>query len=110
MRPTAARPPWLHVEADAIVLDVFVAPRGSRTRVMGTHDQRLKVQLAAPPTEDRANLALVQFLAGILGVARAQVEIVAGGANRCKTVRLAQVNPERALLALSPVAPANAVG
>jgi hypothetical protein len=97
-------PPWLHIQAGDIVLDVLVTPGGSRERVMGTHAQRLKVQLVAPPTENRANVALVRFLARSLGVARAQVAIVAGTTSRCKTVRVAKLTPQRVLLALAPVA------
>lgn len=97
------QPAWLHEQTDAILLDVVVAPRGSRTRVMGTHDGRLKIQMAAPPTESQANMLLVHFLAQSLGVARAQIGIVGGAANRRKTVRLAGVSTEKVLLALAPV-------
>ncbi|MFC1612143.1 DUF167 domain-containing protein [Myxococcota bacterium] len=68
-------------------MDVLVSPRASRTRVMGVHDNRLKIQLAAPPVEGKANNALVRFLARGLDVSRAQVEIVGGSSSRRKTVR-----------------------
>jgi uncharacterized protein (TIGR00251 family) len=95
-------PPWLHIEAADIVLDILVTPGGSRERVMGTHAQRLKVQLVALPRENRANTALVRFLARTLRVARAQVAVVAGAASRSKTVRVAKLTPQRVLLALAP--------
>jgi hypothetical protein len=69
---------------------------------MGTHDGRLKIQLAAPPAENQANMLLVQFLAQSLGVARAQISIVGGASNRRKTVRLAGISAEKAILALAP--------
>jgi uncharacterized protein (TIGR00251 family) len=95
-------PSWLHPQGEDILLDVFVAPRATRTRIMGVHDGRLKIQLAAPPVDGKANDALVRFIAETLGVARAQVEIVGGPASKRKTVRLAGVPPQRALLALTP--------
>lgn len=96
-------PIWFHPQGDDILLDVIVSPRATRTRIMGVHDNRLKIQLAAPPADGKANDALVRFLAEVLQVARAQVEIVGGPASTRKTVRLAGVPSQRALLALVPV-------
>ena len=67
-------PVWLHPQGDDLMLDVVVSVRASRTRVMGVHDNRLKLQLAAPPADGQANDALVRFLAEALQVARAQIE------------------------------------
>ena len=95
-------PPWLYISGEDVRLEVVVAPRASRTRVMGVHDSRLKIQLAAPPVDNKANEALVRFLADTLGVARAQVEIIAGASNKRKTVRVAGVTETRVLVKLSP--------
>jgi len=95
-------PPWLTPRADGLMLDVLVAPRASRNRILGVHDERLKIQLTAPPVDGKANDALVRFLADVLGIAKAQVEIVGGPANKRKTVRLTGVAPHLALLKLAP--------
>jgi uncharacterized protein (TIGR00251 family) len=84
------------------MLDVLVAPRASRNRILGVHDERLKIQLTAPPVDGKANDALVRFIADVLGIAKAQVEIVGGAANKRKTVRLTGVAPHLALLKLAP--------
>jgi uncharacterized protein (TIGR00251 family) len=84
-------PPWLRQEPQGLVLELLVQPRASRTRVAGEHGGRLKIQLAAPPVEGEANAALVEFLAGALGVRRADVAIVRGAASRRKTVRVAGI-------------------
>lgn len=99
------KPAWLHEQLDAIQLDVVLAPRASRTRVMGTQDNRLKIQIAAPPNDKQANMLLVQFLAHSLKVASAQISIVGGASNRRKTVRLMGVSAAGVLLALAPGAP-----
>jgi uncharacterized protein len=82
-------PPWLREAAGAVLLEVLVQPRASRTRVAGEHDGRLKIQLAAPPVDGEANEALIAFLAAALGVRRADVTIERGAAGRRKTVRVA---------------------
>ncbi len=81
--------PWARDEAGGAVLELLVQPRASRTRAVGEHDGRLKVQLAAPPVDGEANAALVAFLAGALGVRRADVAILRGETGRRKTIRVA---------------------
>jgi uncharacterized protein (TIGR00251 family) len=80
---------WVRDEAGGAVLEVLVQPRASRTRALGEHDGRLKVQLAAPPVEGEANRALIEFLAQALGVRKADVVLQRGEAGRRKTVRVA---------------------
>jgi uncharacterized protein (TIGR00251 family) len=79
---------WVRDEPGGALLEILVQPRASRTRVVGEHDGRLKIQLAAPPVDGEANAALIQFLAERLGVRRAAVAIVRGETGRRKTVRV----------------------
>ena len=95
-------PPWLREEAGGVALEVLVQPRASRTRVVGEHDGRLKVQLAAPPVDGEANQALVEFLAGALGVRKADVTIARGETGRRKTVRVAGAAAAAVAAALRP--------
>lgn len=95
-------PGWLQVTGDDLRLEVIVAPRASRTRIMGVHDDRLKIQLAAPPADGQANKALVRFLSEVLDVASARVEIVGGASSTRKTLRLHGVALHHALLRLTP--------
>ncbi len=85
-------PAWARDGAGGAVLEVLVQPRASRTRVVGEHDGRLKIQLAAPPVEGEANAALLAFLADALGVKRGDVGLLAGEAGRRKRVRIAGVS------------------
>jgi uncharacterized protein (TIGR00251 family) len=80
---------WARDEAGGAVVEVLVQPRASRTRAVGEHDGRLKVQLAAPPVDGEANAALVAFLADALGLRKADVAIARGETGRRKTVRVA---------------------
>lgn len=88
-------------EAGAVVIEVLVQPRASRTRAVGEHDGRVKIQLAAPPVDGEANAALVEFLADALGVRRSDVTIVRGDTGRRKTVRVAGVTAAQAAAALA---------
>lgn len=80
--------PWLREEPGAIVLALHVQPGAKRTEAAGTHGRALKVRLAAPPVDGKANAELVRFLAEAFGVPRRQVTIVRGESSREKTVRV----------------------
>ncbi len=93
---------WASDQPGGAVLELLVQPRASRTRGVGEHDGRLKVQLAAPPVDGEANAALVEFLAGALKVRKADVQVVRGETGRRKTVRVAGVTAAAAVAALLP--------
>jgi uncharacterized protein (TIGR00251 family) len=63
---------------------VLVQPRASRTKVVGEHDGRLKIALAAPPVDGEANAALIEFLSDALSVRKADVQLVDGETSRRK--------------------------
>ncbi len=91
--PRAPRLPRAGLEPSATVA-VRVQPRSSRDGVAGLSEGVLRVRLTAPPVENRANEALVRFLAGALGVPRGCVEIVAGDRGRNKIVRVRGIAPD----------------
>ena len=76
----------------AIVLTLHVQPGARRTEVAGTHgvgtQMRLKIRLAAPPVDGKANAELLGFLAEAFGVPRRDVTLVRGDASREKIVRI----------------------
>ena len=69
-------------------LPVRVHPGAKRDAVTGTHDGALKVSLTLPPTDGRANAALLAFVAERLDVPRAQVTMLTGASSRMKTLRV----------------------
>jgi uncharacterized protein (TIGR00251 family) len=91
----------IKVVPGGVELAVLVQPRASRTRLLGEHDGRLKIALAAPPVDGEANAALVEFLAELLGVRKAQVSLVDGLSGRRKRVRVLGVDAERARVVIS---------
>lgn len=78
---------------DGARFSVRVVPRASRTAVLGVlgegDEAALKVAVHAPPVEGRANAALIEFLAELLGVPRSSLTIVGGehGHNKAIAVR-----------------------
>lgn len=86
-------PPWCRVGADgSLTLQLHVQPGAKKTELAGTYGeglgQRLKIRLAAPAADGKANAALQAFLAEAFGVALRDVELVRGETGRSKVVRV----------------------
>ena len=92
--------PWRREEAAgaAVVLSLHVQPGAKRSAVAGAHGDALKIRLAAPPVDGKANAELVRFLADAFGVPLRNVALVRGDTSRTKVVRIAQprLRPDRA--------------
>jgi hypothetical protein len=92
---------WLREDGDGVVLSLHIQPGAKRTEMAGLHGEALKIRLAAPPVDGKANDALVAFLAKTLGVPKSRVELVSGQTSRTKRVRVAGVGAADVVGALS---------
>jgi len=69
-----------------VILELHVQPGAKRSEFAGEHGGRMKLRLAAPAVEGKANEALVEFLADYFGVPKRNVRITAGLRSRQKRV------------------------
>ena len=81
----------------AVVFSVRVQPRASKDEVAGEMGGALKVRLRAPAVEDRANEALVEFLAELLKTSRSAVSILGGERSRVKRIEIRGVTRQQIL-------------
>ncbi len=79
---------------DGTLLRVRVAPKSSAERIGPPHGDELKVAVTAAPEKGKANDAVVKLLAKKLGVAKRDLEVVSGAADRRKTVLVRGLPPE----------------
>ena len=77
-----------------------MTPGARRSEIVGVADGRLRVRVAAPASEGRANRELCRLLGETLGVPTRAVEIVAGAGSRRKQARVVGVEPKAARRAL----------
>ena len=83
---------------------VRVQPRASRNEIGGEWQGALRVRLAAPPVDDRANEALRRLLAERLNVPLAAVKIAQGQHSRSKRVEIRGATPAQVLILAEPQA------
>jgi uncharacterized protein (TIGR00251 family) len=79
-------------ESGSVRFAVRVVPRARRDAIDGEWQGALKVRLAAPPVEGRANDALCRFLAACLKIPASAVRIVSGERGRTKRVEVRGVS------------------
>ncbi len=92
---------WYQRNADTLTLILHVQPGAKQTCVAGLHGEALKIRLAAPAIEGKANEALLKFISAQFQVALRNVELKQGGQSRHKRVEIhgSKVLPESLLLA-----------
>jgi len=87
---------WYRRSGDVITLTLHVQPGAKRSEISGLHGEALKLRLAAPPVEGRANEALLKLIAELFGVPLRQVELRQGTQSRHKVVAVtgSKIEPE----------------
>jgi len=77
---------WYRRDGDVIALTLHVQPGAKRTEIAGLHGEALKIRLAAPPVEGRANKVLLKFIAELFDVPLRHVTLHKGGKSHCKVI------------------------
>ena len=72
----------------ALLLSLHVQPGAKRTEFAGLHGEAVKIRLAAPPVDGKANACLQAFLADFMGLPKRSVVLVNGETSRSKLVRI----------------------
>ena len=90
---------WFRREGDAVTLTLHVQPGAKKTEIAGLHGDALKIRLAAPPVEGKANAALLACLAEKFGVPMRNVALKRGESSRIKVVSISgpQISPDSLL-------------
>ena len=88
-------PAWFRREAaGCLTLSLHIQPGAKKTEIAGLHGDTLKIRLAAPPVDGKANECLVAFLAKELEVPQAQVELASGATSRRKRLLIIGASAE----------------
>ena len=69
-------------------LTIRVTPNASKTEIVGRDGGVLRIRLAAPPVDGKANEALIAFLADEYDVAKSSIRVVSGSTSKTKIVEL----------------------
>ena len=81
-------PSFAELRGGDAVLRVKAVPGARRDEIVGLLGDRIKVRVAAPPEDGKANAAIVSLLAKALGLVERDLELVQGTSNPMKTFLL----------------------
>jgi hypothetical protein len=70
------------------LMKVYLQPKSSKNEIVGPYRDGIKVKLTAPPIEEKANEALVKFLAKEFKIPPSSIEILKGHHCREKIIRV----------------------
>lgn len=76
------------IKGSQVIFRVHVVPGSSRSEIAGSHNDSLRVRVAARPVEGAANEELILILAKTFRVSKSSVTILSGSRTRAKQVSI----------------------
>ena len=78
------------------ILSLHIQPGAKKSECAGLHGDALKIRLAAPPVDGKANTELAALFASIFSIPKRAVELLSGDTARLKRIKLHGVPAETA--------------
>ena len=90
---------WYTQTEDVIVLKIYVQPGAKRNEIVGLYNDALKIRVATPAIDGRANAAILKYIAELFDVSRREIRLKRGDTSRYKSVEIrnSHVNPNHLL-------------
>lgn len=87
---------WYRKAHDAWILKLYIQPGAKKNQIIGLLQGELKIKLASPAIEGRANVALTKLLTELFQVPRSNIILKSGEKSRHKIVEVYQshIHPE----------------
>ena len=93
-------------KGDGVLVRLWVSPGTKSTGLQGTYDEEaLKLRVAAPPVDGKANAGAERSLAGLVGAAPSEARVRRRQSARDETVFVGSVAAARARRATTPHLP-----
>ena len=96
---------FIKEKGNSVIFYIHVVPGSAKSEIVGIQDEALKLKIAAPPVEGRANAECIRFLSETLGIKKNQVTITSGHRSRKKIVAIEGLNSRDAMSILSGLLP-----
>lgn len=80
-----------------IIIKVKIVPGSSKNKIIGAYNDALKISIAAPPVEGKANKKCIAYLAKYFDVAKSKIEIISGQTSKNKLIKIYDISPKEFL-------------
>jgi uncharacterized protein len=96
-------PIWLKQTPNGFTLLIYCQPSAKQTKVVGVHDDQLKISLQAPAQENKANELLLSWISKRIKVPQKQIQLISGHKGRNKRLEISEpIELEQIIANLGP--------
>ena len=85
------------ITGNDIIVKVKIVPGSSKNKIIGAYNNALKISIAAPPVEGKANKKCITYLAKFFDVAKSKVEIISGQTSKNKLIKIYDISQKEFL-------------
>lgn len=85
------------IRGNDIIIKVKIVPGSSKNKIIGAYNDALKISIAAPPIEGKANKKCIAYLAKYFDVAKSKIEIISGQTSKNKLIKIYDISPKEFL-------------
>ena len=85
------------IRGNDIIIKVKIVPGSSKNKIIGAYNDALKISVAAPPVEGKANKKCITYLAKYFDVAKSKIEIISGQTSKNKLIKIYDISPKEFL-------------
>lgn len=85
------------IRGNDIIIKVKIVPGSSKNKIIGAYNDALKISIAAPPVEGKANKKCIAYLAKYFDVAKSKIEIISGQTSKNKLIKIYDISPKKFL-------------
>jgi uncharacterized protein (TIGR00251 family) len=79
---------------NGVRLHLWIQPGASKSEIVGPYNDCLKIKIAAPPVDGKANDEIIAFLSKKLKITKKNIEILRGETGRKKCVEISGLEVE----------------
>lgn len=85
---------FIYKDNDSIILCIKLVPNSSFNKIVDYTDDFIRIKIASPPIDNRANTELIVFLSKLFDINKSKIRIVSGEKSKLKKVQILDKNFE----------------
>ena len=94
---------YFKITGNDIVIKVKIVPGSSKNKIVGVHNNAIKITITVPPVEGKANKKCIAYLAKYFDVAKSKIKIISGQTSKNKLIKIYDISQKEFLDKLEKV-------
>jgi uncharacterized protein (TIGR00251 family) len=88
---------YFKIRGNDIVIKVKIIPGSSKNKMVGVHNDAIKITITTPPVEGKANKECIVYLSKYFDIAKSKIEIISGKSSKNKLIKIYDINQSKFL-------------